>query len=372
MQKQRSQNTSDDSIAVIGGGAIGLSIAWQLAKKGRKVTLFDRESCGKKASWASGGMIQAVGESNEDPTFLAFGMKSAHRYPSYVKELEQDAGMSVEYDHLGGLMLAFSREEEAHLREKHALFTSLGYETSLLTTEQMMDKYPFVSSDAFCGLFIPTDAQVDNRKLVEALRRAALKAGVVLREQEEVLAITDIEGGKVLKTSTGAIAAGQVIIAAGSWATQIIPKIRIVPIRGQMVRFRAEQLKHAWHRGKCIVVHHPHYAIPRRDDTMVVGSTVEEVGFDEKTTLNAIYALREAGIRMIPELAGCDVIEQWAGLRPKAEDGLPVIGRVDAHMVVALGHFRSGILLTPITTDTVVDAVTKGRYDETYSPARFL
>src|SRR3989344_2407199 len=363
MQNRPSQNTSETDVIIVGAGLIGLSIAYRLAKRGKKVLIIEKEKVGTKASWASGGMIQPVKENSGDPQFLKVCMDSASMYPAFVAEIEKDSGMDVEYQAKGGIILAFDEEEKAKLKEKQTFVKENGFQADLLDRRKVLEKEPAINASVVAGLFVPSEAQVNNRNLVAALRKALSSFDVLIEENNEVTGLMETDTVIGVKTKKGERKASETIICAGAWTSQLLDQTHIIPIRGQMIRYDAKSLR----TNGYILVHHPHYAIPRKDGSMIIGSTMDDVGFADHPTEAGIAELKAAAHQFIPRFKNCPLIEIWSGLRPTNEDSLPIIGKVKEGLHVAAGHFRTGILLAPLTSKLIEQEIMTGIPNKVYA-----
>ena len=367
-------STQDTDILVVGAGVIGLSIARALvARDMGRVTVVDRGKAGAEASWAAAGMLAPNAETHEDGALFRLCTASNALYPNYAAQLLEETGIDVELDTTGTLSLSFDETGDRVISEKYDWQKGAGIEVERLSAEEVLKLEPGISAAVRSGLFYPNDWQVENRKLVAALRRSCELGGVRILEHSEaseLLTVDDRVHG--LRTSSGEIRAAVVVVANGAWASQLLGKSIVRPVRGQMIGLQGGE------RALKAVVYGPSgYLVPRKDGRVLVGATVEDVGFRKEVTADAIEALRDAVLEIAPVLGNFDIKEAWAGLRPFADDGLPVIGRVPwcEGLLVATGHYRNGILLAPITADLIADAVHGGghsEYLEEFGPGRFF
>ena len=353
---------------IIGGGVIGLSIARELRKRGAgRVAVLDKGRIGCEASWAAAGMLAPNAETHTDDAFFRFCTASNTLYPRFAAELLAETGIDIELDRSGTISLAFNEDDEAELLTRFEWQSGAGLPLAPLTIQEIFDHEPRISQLVRFGLYYPGDWQVENRKLVAALRRYCVLNGVELVENTEIIDLV-VEHGAVVGalTASGAVHSEKTVIASGAW-TGAVARNRfagaenIKPIRGQMISLSGEgrPLKH--------VIYSPNgYLVPRADGRILVGATVEDVGFSKEVTPEAIAALRSAALEIIPSLANFDIKEAWAGLRPYAGQGLPLIGRVPdlGNAYIATGHFRNGILLAPMTARIVADEILGGSAPE--------
>jgi len=364
---------------VIGAGVIGLGIAWRLAQAGCAVSVFDRGEAGHGASWAAAGMLAAAVETEpgEEP-LLPLALESQRLWPDFARELEAASGISVNYRDEGTLVVALNRDDAVQLRHSYEFQKGLGLDLHWLNAAEVRQREPHLKPGIAAAVWSPNDHQVENRDLGRALAVAARKAGVELVEhcavREAILA-----GGRVagVVTERGREPADVVVLAAGAWSREIggippayLPPVR--PIKGQMLALQmdpaAPLLRH--------VVWLPRaYLTPRNDGRLIIGATVEERGFDASLTAGGMLALLEGAWRAVPTIEELPIAETWVGFRPGSRDDAPMLGPsgIDG-LVVATGHHRNGILLSPVTAAVVSTFVLTGRLPETarpFSPERF-
>ena len=361
------------TVVVIGGGVIGLAVAWRMARRGAAVTLLERDRPGSHASSAAAGMLSPLKEADETGPFLDIGLRSFDRYPSFVAELEAASGMEVGYRREGRLDVALDPDGAEALRRQQRLQRAVGHESRILEPGEVRELEPAVSPEAVLGLTTAHDHQVDNVLMLRALWTAASRAGATIRPWTPAADI-EIRDGRVaaVRLESGErVPADAAVLAAGPWSGRIaLPRpIPVRPVRGQVVVLRTTPPalgRVVWGPG-C-------YLVPRTDGRILVGSTMEEVGFAAEVTAAGVERLLTAALRVAPGLGDAAVESSHAGLRPAAPDGLPIIGR-DAEvegLVHATGHFRNGILLAPETAERVAATVLDDAEDEpAFSPARF-
>ena len=367
-------NASKASIAVIGGGVIGLGVAWRLAQRGASVQVFDRSAAGAGASHAAAGMLAACAEAEPGEEGLtALGRESQARWPAFAAELLDVSGVDVELRPEGTLLVALTADDQARLTHQLVFQQKLGLPLHWISAAETRRREPHLAGKLAGAVFSPEDTQVDNRKLVAALRLAAEAAGAIVNEYRAVKAISSRGGraeGIVLADGTK-VAADKVVLAAGAWARSIEglePELRppVRPIKGQMLALRmdpaAPLLSHVlWAPGA--------YLVPRRDGRLLVGATVEEKGYDASLTAGGILSLLEAAWRAVPAIEELPIDEMWVGHRPGSRDDAPILGAgpLDG-LVYATGHHRNGILLAPITADTIARLALDGVVDAAIRP----
>jgi glycine oxidase len=364
-------------VLILGGGVIGLSIARELHKLGAKdITVVERGTCGREATWAAAGMLSPQAETDEVGPFFDLCERSRDMYPDFADALLEESGINIELDRTGTLYLSFGDDDREELLARYDWQRASGLEVERLSGADVHKLEPHLSNRVEFGLYFPNDWQVENRKLAIALRKFAdlNRIRVVENTAAEKLLI---ENGRLVGalTSSGTIEAGTTVVATGAWTSFIklgdMPTpVEIEPVRGQMVCVRADErlLRH-------VICTHRGYLVPRRDGRILSGSTSERVGFEATTTASGLRGLTDLATEILPA-AKLRVSDSWAGLRPCSPDGLPVIGRINGleGLIVATGHYRNGILLTPITAKVVAENIVNGVSDDvfsTFGPQRF-
>ena len=363
---------------MVGGGVIGLGIAWRAAGAGLSVAVVD-EAPGRGASWAAAGMLAPVTEVHygERP-LLGLNLAAAARWPGFAAEVEEASGRPVGYRPGGTLAVARDADDNAALEDLYRFQLRCGLEVERLRGRECRRLEPGLHPGIRGGVLAAGDHQVDNRALVEALLTACRRAGVrmVAGRVAELASDGDRVTGVVLDGGQ-ALAAGTVVLAAGCWsgglgglAAEALPPVR--PVKGQLLYLRgpADQLLcQRSVRGLEV------YVVPRGDGRVVVGATVEEQGFDTRVTAGAVHDLLRAALELLPDVAELELVETVVGLRPGSPDNAPMLGPAGPEgLVVATGHYRNGILLTPVTADAVAELLATGRVPELiapFGPARF-
>lgn len=364
----RSTKTSD--VIVIGGGIIGCAIAYAVAKAGLRVRLIERGEPGREASHAAAGMLAPQSEALHEPQgpFFELCRASLQLYPDFVAEIEAVTGLSVDYRREGAVFLASDFTEGEILAAAYEKQKAAGLTVEDLTAEDVRHLEPALSGAIQMGLFLPEDHQVDNRKLTDALVLAAQRQGVDLVTGWPVLGLVR-EGDRVVgvRTNRERYAAAVTINCAGAWAATVdperYPSPPVKPIRGQILvlQARAPLLEHVVHSAHC-------YIVPRRDGRLLIGSTMEDVGYERRVTAEALLRLLTAARQVLPAIEQCTFVEAWAGFRPDTPDHLPILGEAEPGLLIATGHFRNGILLAPITARLIVELITSGRTSRDLAP----
>ena len=366
-------------VLIIGGGVIGLAIAWRAAAAGLTTTVFD-PTPGAGASHVAAGMLGPVSEATfGEDRLLALSLASWRRYPAFVAELEDSSGSTTGYRASGTLLVARDHDDTAVLERDLRHRESLGLAGQRLTARECRRLEPGLAPSIRAGVLIDDDHQVDPRQLTEALMTACVHGGVqLIRQRAAVVVAGDVVMG--VRCEDGSTVAGEhVVVAAGCWSHSVAgipagarPPVR--PVKGQILRLRAIGVV-AGYLASRIIRGVDVYVVPRGDGRVVIGATVEERGFDRTVTAGAVYALLRDARELIPDVAELELVEMSAGLRPGSPDNAPMIGAsaVPA-LLIATGHHRNGILLAPVTADAVV-AILQGRPMPDvvlpFSPARF-
>lgn len=360
-------------VAIVGGGVIGLAIAWRLAKAGCPVDVFEAGEAGRGATHAAAGMLAACAEAEPgEHVLLALNRASQALWPAFAAELEQETGTSVDLRTEGTLSIALTADDLARLRHLHALQTSLGLPVEWLGGADVRRREPYLAAKVAGAILTSEDHQVDNRKVAAALKAAALAAGVRLHEGLPAERIETASGRVTGVVAGGALHGANVaVLAAGAWSRGIgtapAAPLPVRPIKGQMLALQMDPaapiLNHVlWAPGA--------YLVPRRDGRLIIGATTEEKGFDTSLTAGGLLALLTNAWRALPTLEELPIIEQWVGFRPGSRDDAPILGpsaEVEG-LVYATGHHRNGILLLPVTTDAIVSQILDGRMDAVAAP----
>jgi glycine oxidase len=338
---------------IIGGGIIGLSLGWQLAKKGEDVEILEREKAGRSSSWAAAGMLAPNAEMGfEDIDLFYLCRKSLAMYPEFLNELYNDSGVKVELDKCGAIMPAFDRDDSERIRRLFDFREKIGMPVEWLSGIEAREIEPYLSPKCTFAVWISDDGQIDNRKLLEGLQKAFLNCGGKLYENHPVEKINIINGKAVGVHIHGIdIEADNVVVCAGSWSKSIpgipeelLPPVR--PVKGQAISLLLDDTCKVSHAVRAPDV----YLVPKKDGRLVVGASVEEMGFDEKPSAGEIFRLLERAWEAVPSIYDLKIQSIDVGLRPGSRDHQPIIGdsEVDG-LFFATGHYRNGILLTPMT-----------------------
>jgi glycine oxidase len=360
---------------IAGGGLIGGAIALELAVAGACVAIFEKGEPGQEASWAGAGILSPAPESPATIPLVPLGKASMALYPEFIARVEEISGQEVGFRAKGTLEALFSRDTERELSTHVALQHGWGLKAEAISAEDARELEPALSPELEAAVLRPDEASVDNRALTRAVLEAARKSGAEIFPHSEVQGVwreSERCAGLLLKDDK--IAAKWTIIAAGCFSAGIAGVATYAPVRpakGQMVSLRSERTKI-----DRVLWSDKIYLVPRNDGRILAGATVEYVAFDKNVTAGALEKLLSGGIELAPDLASARVEETWAGLRPDSPDHLPILGPTDIEgLLVATGHFRSGILLTPITARLIREWVTEQRVSvdwDRFTPLRFM
>ncbi len=355
-------------VVVVGAGLIGLGVAYELAKRGASVTVYDRAEPARAASWAGAGMLAPFSEAMPDGDMVTLCRTALERYPSFVDELRVRTGVDARFRREGTLHVATHEAGLATLAVAAQTFRANGGEVAMLDRAAALVREPMLARDVAGALFVANEAQVDNRRLGRALTAACALLGVRLERVETVALEADERRARGVRTNLGFAAASTVVNAAGAWAGELagVPQRVRVPVRPVAGEMLALAVPFGAFRSLVWLGHR--YLVPRADGRLLVGATVEDRGFDTRVTAAGAHDLLDAALSIAPALAGFAVVETWAGLRPGSHDGRPYLGptALDGY-VVATGHFRNGILLAPLTAALVASAIA-GETDAALAP----
>jgi len=351
-------------ILILGGGVIGLSIARELRRLGVcRILVIDRGRLGREASYAAAGMLVPNAENEEIDDLYRFCDDSRQMFPELAGELLSETGIDIELDRTGTLYAAFTTEDSDHIDKRYELQKAAGIPVSRLTAAETLEAEPAIAPTVRGSLFFPNDWQVENRRLLAALKEYAFGNGIEVIEERAVGSLI-VDGETVCGAVVGdrRLLAEVTVLATGAWTSFIkiagkeLP-FTVKPIRGQMISYKPVR------RSFRHVIYSPRgYLVPRADGRILMGATVEDVGFDKTTTDDALCQLSEAAIEIAPFLANEPIAEHWSGLRPFAAGGLPVIGEVPGYekLLTATAHYRNGILLAPLTARIMAEWIVSG------------
>ena len=408
-------------IVVVGGGIIGLSIAWEARRRGHQVVLVDKLRCGGGATPVAAGMLAPVSEANPSlPAMIELGLESCRLYPDFVAGIERQTGLDCGYRREGTLAIALDRDHREQLEHRARAHQELGLKAEHLSGREVLKLEPALSPRVVGGLRTEIDRQVDPRLLATALRRAAEDGGASIVEGAELAALHHDDDGSLaaetLRSAAGApdpvpgdhangtsrtpdpsgVGAGTVagggvaetrpttglwertlrvssaILCAGVWTRDLLPEVAALPlhpVKGQVLRLHGEMpIDH-------VIATPDVYMVPRRSGELVIGASAEEQGFDDRPTAGVAMDLLVHAWRTLPSIYELEIREINVGLRPALRDHMPAIGALDLPGVfVATGHYRNGIMLAPVTAKHLVDAIESGEAPAAlahFDPLRF-
>jgi glycine oxidase ThiO len=350
---QQPRDTEWD-VVVVGGGVIGCAVARELARRGAKTVVLEARTVGAGATQASAGVLAPYIEAPSDGPLHAMTVQSLSLYDEFISSVARESNIPVEYRRCGTLEVAYDAKAAEHLRALHQWIKSKGVDAQWIDSADVGRIEPALAPTRG-GLLVPSHGYVQASQLTSALADAARGHGAAVHAGRRVETIqgrgdraTVVAGGETYSART-------VVVAAGSWSSDLARESDVAPVRGQLVRVR-------W-KGppiQRILWSEPCYLVPWLDGTLLIGATVEQVGFDERVTAGGVQTLLNAASAMLPAVNEATFVDARVGLRPSTSSGLPIIRRSAEHpaVVYATGHFRNGILLAPLTAILVADLIT--------------
>lgn len=351
------------NVAIIGGGVIGLSLAWELSQRGHQITLIDQEAFGKKASWAGAGILLPGNASTAIHPLEHLEALSNDLHHSWAQRLLEQTGIDNGYRNCGGLYVATSAGEVATLAGSLGFWKERSIRVESLDRETFAARYPalghLAQAKPFAAAWAPDEAQICNPWHVQALVRACELSGVELLPEH---AVSDFQ---FTPQRIASLQVGdqhrefeQIVFACGAWTEQVTADfadcLPMVPVRGQMLLYKLDQPLRT-----PIVNEGTRYVVPRDDGHVLVGATIEEVGFNESTNASSIETLAGDAERLVPSLRREKLLKSWAGLRPGTHDGFPYMGRLPGweNVFVSTGHFKTGLQLSPGAAVSMADFI---------------
>ena len=330
---------------VAGAGIIGLSCAWRLARCKIPVTVFDAREAGGEASWAGAGMLAPGGEMDEASPLTEMALASLACYPDFVAALREASGLPIDFQRCGALELALDDREAAELEQRAVRQATIGIRSESTRHD-----------GSVAARFYPDDALVNPRDVMAALRTACLRSGISIHELEPVVEI--FEDGSGVRTSLASYRGDGVLIAAGAWSADLVPRFALpktIPVRGHLIAWRAEPGTLG-----TILRHGNTYLLQRDTGSLIAGSSTEHAGFNRTIDESVVQDIHTRASRLLPALGAMNPTERWIGFRPGIEGGIPAIGRIAGTRIwTAFGHYRNGILLAPDTARRIEESVTQ-------------
>jgi glycine oxidase len=363
---------SGSDVAIIGGGVIGLLSAYRLAQAGFSATLFERGQPGQQASSAALGVLNPKAAEGVPAAYTALEWASLQLFSALADELFDAVGVDVGLHSGGVLHTALDEEQVAALDAAHDLQQQFGIPVKRLSVDRAREMEPALATETRSALRFTAAQNIDNVRLCAALAKAATQAGAHLQTGQPVMGIAR-EGDRVtgVQLLDRVHACDAIVVAAGSWSGDLTGlRVPVRPIKGQALTVDADLvLRQVLQCGS-------EYIVPRRDGGLMVGATVADVGFDQRVTVEAVQRLLANVVRGVPALRDAAIRTMWAGLRPAAVDNMPILGPVSAcaGLYMATGHFRNGILLSPITAQLLTEWLTGNEPDldlAPFTPDRF-
>ncbi|HYW35357.1 MAG TPA: glycine oxidase ThiO [Balneolaceae bacterium] len=352
-------NNKSNNLAIVGGGIIGLSIGWQLLRRGVPVTLYEKDEIGQHTSRVAAGMLAPYAEVGfEEVEIMELGQKSLQLYPRFLDELSEDSSSVPHLDRCGTLLVGIDRDDTEHLSRLYNFRKELNLKVEMMTGTEAREREPLLSPNVVSGVWLPDDGQIDNRQLLKSLKEAFLNRGGTLKENAKVTRVHAEHGTCTgITTEEKYIKHDSVVITAGPWTGDIetpASKLGIRPVKGQILTLQKTQ--------ECdpsTIIRSPRmYLVPKENGTLRLGATSEEQGFNTEITAGGMKELLEDGWEVVPSIYDLPIEEMIAGLRPSSRDHAPVIGESEIeNLYYATGHFRNGILLTPVTVYNLINYI---------------
>jgi glycine oxidase len=346
-----------EKVVVIGAGVMGCSCGLQLLEAGFDVTLLEKSLPGAESSAAAAGILGAQSEVSETGPFLELCLASRGMFRDYASHLESLTGISIDYEDSGVLEVALDPAEGRMAIGRADWMLERGLRVEVLDREEAKKIEPALTDQMVGANYYPDDHQIDPIRFSRALAAGVARMGGQFQSGVRVTGLA-VEGGEVVgvKTESGTLPCDRVVIAGGAWSTHIAGlqgvRTRIKPMAGQIVQVetRPPLFRH-------VVYGFKGYIVPRADGRVLMGSTLEDRGFDKAVTLAGINRVTGMAMEMVPALAQGRLTDSWAGLRPAPEDGKPLLGAAKdiKGLFFATGHYRNGILMTPITAEVICD-----------------
>ncbi len=363
-------------VIVLGAGLIGVTVAEALAARGAEVAVLDMRGPGRGSSHAAAGMLAPYIEADGSNPMLSLCTRSLALYDSFIARLLEASRGAIEYARTGTLEVALDEDGAARLLGTKVWLDTTGVESEWLDGDQVRVFEPSLTPAAIGGLLTPDHGLVGVESLMAALVQQAKLAGATFEFPVEVFSLEQQRDLVEVRTADRVYSADAVVLASGSWSRRVrianVAPLPMRPIRGQLLHLQ-------WCEGDQPgrIIWGPHcYAVPWSDGSLLVGATVEDVGFDEGTTVSGVQSLTTAVTELLPHASGARIESIKVGLRPSLPDGLPAIGPFAGapRVIAATGHYRSGILLAPLTAELVVKHLLDGEDDPllaTTNPDRF-
>ncbi|RCW73079.1 glycine oxidase ThiO [Saliterribacillus persicus] len=356
---------------VIGGGVIGSSIAYQLAKRGHKVLVVERKFVGSEASSAAAGMLGAQAEFKEESPLFQLALESRRLFPDLADELFEHSGIDIQLMHNGMFKLARSNERYQQLEQLAAFQSGVGEKASIISTDTLLKKEQNVTSDIAGAMYLPNESQVSAKHLTNAFIKSAIKFGAKVKEECSVENLV-IENDQVVGVTTpkGKFYADKVVVATGAWSNSFSrysdTDLHFYPVKGEClaVRPKSALINATIYDDSC-------YMVPKKDGRIIIGATSLPHQYNKSVSMEGMHQLMKSAMRIIPQLKEAKIEDVWAGIRPQTRDQLPYLGPISSvsGLFIAAGHYRNGILLSPITGKVMADMIEEKKVSLTYQRA---
>jgi glycine oxidase len=344
---------------VVGGGVIGGAIAYNLAKRGRKILLLEKDRLASKSSGAAAGMLGAQAEMDGEGPLFQLARKSRAMFTKLAVEIKETSGIDIELINKGMLKVALNEMEQQEYKRVIAIQQQDGEQANLLTGDEVRRKEPALSETITGALYLEKDGHVDATQLTLGFLKSAASSGVVIKEDVEVYDF-QLSKGKVMGvlTNEGNFTSENVIVAGGAWSEKLLSETGLqldtYPVKGECFSVVSHHQMLS-----TTIFSHGCYLVPKKGGRIIVGATVKPRTFNQKVTVEGISLLMEQAKILMPSIVKAEWERAWAGIRPQTSDGLPYLGEHPAYkgLFIATGHFRNGILLSPITGEVIADLV---------------
>jgi glycine oxidase len=349
--------SASPSIAIAGGGIIGLSTAWRLAQHGFGVTVFEQSTMGGEASWAGAGMLAPGGEMDQPSELATLAIESRRLYPAFIRELRETAGLAIDFQELGAVDLAYSADELAALEARAVRQSAIGIDSKPVLPARVSAFWPRIRTEGLAGArFYPGDGLVNPREVVIALCAVCRNLGVRLIQNCSVLQVEDRGANVLVTTNQDSQTYEAALIASGAWSSAIkvspIPVPGSSPVKGHLLGYQQPS-----QTCNTIIRHGHTYLMQRNSGFLIVGTSVEHVGFDRQIDAQVANQLAAAAGFVMPHLLETSPTETWVGFRP-ASDKLHLGRWQSGNLYLAYGHYRNGILLAPVTAERLATEIT--------------
>jgi len=351
-------NSKYDAI-VVGGGVIGGSIAYSLSKRGFKVLVLEKNRLASESSGAAGGMLAAQSEFNGSSEWFEFALKSREMFPTLAVEIKEASGIDIELINKGMFKVGLNEREQQENKQLMAIQRQYGEQANWLTSNEVRKKEPALSEAITGALFYEKDGQVDASKLSLGFLKSAETRGAVVKEDVEVHDFHFLSGKVTgVVTTAGDFFSETIVVAGGAWSEKLLSttglQLGTYPVKGECFSVVTDQPLL-----RSTIFSHGCYLVPKKEGRLIVGATVKPQLDNKKVSIEGIFSLMEKAKVLLPTIENAEFERAWAGIRPQTADGLPYVGEHPMYkgLFIATGHFRNGILLSPMTGEVIADMV---------------